>query len=398
MKLISPADIYQQAGGRRGLAGWTYHNSELTQLEMEQVILKNWIFIGHVSEIKNKGDYLAFDMGKERALVVRGDNEEIHAFHNVCRHRASRVVADDRGHCGNALICPFHGWSYHLDGRLKNVPFSQGFPEFDKSRFGLRSVDLEIWHGLIFVRLDGDSPSIAEQFADAEEEISLYRIEDMSVYDEPWRMDFDVDWKAVLDVDSEGYHVPVGHPELFDLVGSTYQDQLFASGLIRSSGSFADRRFKTPQVKEYVESLPQSYLPAPYDQLWTYWGAFPGFVITLFPDMVEVYQIYPTGPQSSVMAGMTCALPDDRPEMARARALNRQLNTQVGVEDMNLVKWAAEGMNTSGFEQLMLGDQESGIAFYQNRLKQLLPVVGLEQAPAEGKLREINEQMAASSL
>ena len=111
--------------------------------------------------------------------------------------------------------------------------------------------------------------------------------------------------------------------------------------------------------------------------------------------MVEIYQTYPVGPQKSVMAGMTCALPDERPAMARARELNRQLNNQVGAEDMNLVKWAAEGMNTSGFEQLMLGDQESGIAFFQNRLKQLLPVVGLEAAPPEGKLREINEQMSA---
>ncbi len=394
MKLIPPADIYQQAGGRKGLAGWTYHNAELTHLEMEQVILKSWIFIGHISEIKKKGDYLAFDMGRERALVVRADDGEIHAFHNVCRHRASRVVADDRGHCGNSLICPFHGWSYHLDGRLKNVPFKQGFPEIDADQFGLKPIDLEIWHGMIFIRFAGDGPSVAEQFAPAEEEITLYRIEDMDVYEKAWRLDFDVDWKAVLDVDSEGYHIPVGHPELFDLVGSTYTDQQFDCGLGRASGSFTGRRFKTPKVKEYVESLPQSYLPAPYNELWTYWGAFPGFVVTLFPDMVEIYQTYPTGPQQSVMAGMTCALPDARPEMARARKLNRELNNQVGAEDMNLVKWAAEGMNTSGFEQLLLGDQESGIAFFQNRRKQLLPVVGLEAAPAEGTLRDVNEQMS----
>ncbi len=394
-QLIPPADIYRQAGGRKGLAGWTYHNAELTQLEMEQVILKHWIFIGHVSEVKNRGDYLAFDMGSERALVVRGDNGELNAFHNVCRHRASRVVADDRGHCGNALICPFHGWSYLLDGRLKNIPFKQGFPEIDAGQFSLKTIDLEVWHGMIFIRFGGDSPSVAEQFSAAEEEVSLYRIEDMHVYGEPWRLDFDVDWKAVLDVDSEGYHIPVGHPELFDLVGSTYSDEQFDCGLGRASGSFAGRRFKTPVVQEYVETLPDSYLPAPYPERWTYWGAFPGFVVTLFPDMVEIYQTYPVGPQKSVMAGMTCALPDDRPQMARARELNRQLNNQVGEEDMNLVKWAAEGMNTSGFEQLMLGDQESGIAFFQNRLKSLLPVVGLDQPPAEGTLHEVNRQMTA---
>ena len=87
-------------------------------------------------------------MANERAVVVRDQQGEIRAFHNMCRHRAPRVVAEDKGHCGHLFICPFHGWSYNLDGSLKNIPKSHAFPEIVRSDFGLKSLDCEIWHGM----------------------------------------------------------------------------------------------------------------------------------------------------------------------------------------------------------------------------------------------------------
>jgi phenylpropionate dioxygenase-like ring-hydroxylating dioxygenase large terminal subunit len=398
MKFVSAQEIYKEAGSRKGLPAWTYNNDELTQLEMEQVFLRNWMFVGHVSDIPESGDYQCFALANERAVVVRDQDGQVRAFHNVCRHRASRVVGDDKGHCGKAFICPFHGWSYNLDGTLKNIPKANAFPEIDKSQFGLKPLDSEVWQGMIFIRFGGDGPAVAELFAEAAEEIGLYRIEEMQPLDKPYQYNFDLDWKAVLDIDNEGYHVPVGHPELFDLVGGTYIDQPLEGGLVRASGSFKDRKHKLERNRDYVAALPEdSYLPQSHQHQWIYWGMFPGFVLTLFPDQIEIYQIYPTGNQKSVMSGVTYALPDKRPEMRNARELNRDINMDVGNEDIQLIEWAAEGMRSSAFDGVLLSDLELGIGSFQNRLREVLPVVTLDQEPEAGSLKEVNQRLRSQA-
>ena len=96
---------------RRGLPGWSYHSPALLDLEKEHVFRNHWQIVGHVSDMPNPGDYLAMDVVGERALVVRGKDDVVRGFHNLCRHRGSRVVADNQGSCKNALVCPFHGLS-----------------------------------------------------------------------------------------------------------------------------------------------------------------------------------------------------------------------------------------------------------------------------------------------
>ncbi len=394
MNFVTADEIFRDPAARRGLPAWTYNSDELTQLEMEQLFLRNWMFVAHVSDLPRSGDYQCFEMANERAVVVRDQQGQLRAFHNVCRHRASRVVDADKGHCGNSMICPFHGWSYNLDGSLKNVPKASAFAEFDKAQFGLKPLDCEVWQGMIFLRFGGDGPSVSEQFAEAAEEIGLYRIEEMQPLDEPWQYQFDLDWKAVLDIDNEGYHLPTGHPELFDLVGSSYTDQPLAGVLSRACGSFKDRKHRLQRNRDYVATLPaESYLPESHRHLWIYWGMFPGFVLTLFPDQIEIYQIYPTGNQKSVMVGVTYALPDERSEMQRARELNRDINMDVGDEDIRLIKWAAEGMRSSAFDTVMLSDLELSVASFQNRLRELLPVMALAQAPDAGSLKATNERL-----
>ncbi len=112
---------------------------------------------------------------------------------------------------------------------------------------------------------------------------------------------------------------------------------------------------------------------------------------------LEIYQIYPTGNQKSVMAGVTYALPDKRPEMHKARELNRDINMDVGNEDIRLIKWAAEGMRSSAFDGVLLSDLELGIGSFQNRLREVLPVVTLDQEPEAGSLKVVNERLRSQA-
>ena len=260
MKFKKADEIFEQTGnGRKGLPAWAFNHAELSQLEMEQIFLRNWFWVGHISELPNNGDYKCRELGNERALVIRGEDGEIRAFHNLCRHRGSKVVEGSEGHCEKAIVCPFHAWSYYLDGRLKTIPRADTFPEIDKKEFGLKPLDCEVWHGLIFIRFEGDGKSVAGIMATAEDEINLYNMTDMKPLDSCWDFKFDLDWKAVLDIDND---VPRGHPQLYDLFGNSYQDQVTECGLSRAHGYLKDSAAKTPLVQNYIDSLPkQSYLP-----------------------------------------------------------------------------------------------------------------------------------------
>ncbi len=188
---------------------------------------------------RNPGDYLTMDVVGERALIVRGKDGVVRGFHNLCRHRGSRVVADNHGNCKNALVCPFHGWVYNLDGTLRGAARPRSFPELDKNEFGLMKLDLEIWMGFIFIRFrSGPQPSVAELMKPVEAEIAHYHVEDMVPSWGIWTQKSPVNWKSVRDVDNEGYHVAMAHPALQDLYGATYFDEPFVGGVSRSFATY----------------------------------------------------------------------------------------------------------------------------------------------------------------
>ena len=105
---------------------------------------RHWQLACHVSDIPKDGDWTTFDIVSERALIVRDKDNVVRAFHNVCRHRGSRVVAGESGRCKSAMVCPFHGWSCNLDGTLRAVPKAKTFPKLDPVSHGLVPLDHEI--------------------------------------------------------------------------------------------------------------------------------------------------------------------------------------------------------------------------------------------------------------
>ena len=136
---------------RRGLPAWSFFNPEMLELEKDMLFRRHWQLACHVSDVPEPGDFLTLDLVGERALVVRGKDGVVRAFHNLCRHRGSRVVAEDQGRC-RAIICPFHGWVYNLDGTLRGAAEPGSFPDLDPQEWGLKPIDMDIWQGFVFVR------------------------------------------------------------------------------------------------------------------------------------------------------------------------------------------------------------------------------------------------------
>jgi len=383
---------------RGGLPWWTYFNDELLEVEKQELFRKCWQLACHVSDIPEPGDYMCFDIVGERALVVRGKDGVVRAFHNVCRHRGSRVVADEQGQCGSALVCPFHGWSYNLDGTLRAVPQKRTLPDLDPVEHGLIPLEHEIWNGFVFVRfLQSEQPSVASLMRDYDAEIAPYRMADVQPltgieYDE-----LPVNWKAVRDVDNEGYHVAMAHPSLQDLYGRQYEDQRHRSGMARAFAEFNAGPGKLWSVRHYKKLLPEAaHLPETHRRAWWYAGLFPNTVLMLYPDCIGFYQEYPLAVDRTVQRSAYYGLADDSRDMKLARYLSNRIDRSTAEEDKQLIRWSWEAMQSSAFAGYILSDLEVGVRDYHDRLRQVIPAFTLEEEPSAGSLAEVNTALLAS--
>lgn len=378
------------------LASWTYHHPEFYELEKEYVFRRHWMLVGHVSEVAEPGDYLTLDVADERALVIRGRDGALRAFHNVCLHRASRLLSGDRGHCRSGIVCPYHGWSYDLDGALRGVPSERSFAKFDKSGARLGELALDEWMGFLFVRFGGSGPSARELLGIFDDEVAPHRLSELKPCGPPTAFELDVNWKIAVENDIEGYHIPTGHPGLKRLFGEPVRDEHWDSGVSRATLALRDSPSSVWSERLYQELLPErGDLPESARRSWTYYGLFPRAVISVAPDLVCWYQFLPLGPEKCRAVGQALALDDGRREMRAARYLNLRINREVSAEDLALCRAVDAGVRSTGYRGGYLSDLEAGVRAHQARIAALIPVSRRAAAPAPGTLAALNTEMLA---
>ena len=381
---------------RRGLPGWSYHSQALFDLERDQVFLTHWQVGGHVNDIPAPGDWFAFDLLGERAVVMRGQDGEVRAFHNLCRHRGARVVDGAKGHCKGSVVCPFHGWVYNLDGTLRGAARPESFGGMNRKDFGLKPVEIEVFHGFIFLRLHpGPQPSVAEWLGPYDADFAAYRAEGLLPAGGPtWQQDLPVNWKSVRDVDNEGYHVAMAHPALQDLYGRSYRDLFYPGGLSHSIGEFGDAPGRRWSVKRYLEIAPvQDWLPPHLRRSWTYYGVFPNAVFAFTPESIQFYQDLPLSPGRTRLTGRLYRQPHEDRATRAARYLAQRIDRDTSREDQQLSVWSNESMRSRAFDDFHLSDLEYGVRCHHDALRAVLPVLNLPEAPPEGEMATRNAEL-----
>jgi phenylpropionate dioxygenase-like ring-hydroxylating dioxygenase large terminal subunit len=383
---------------RRGLPAWSYHSDAFLELEKDHVFRTHWLIACHSSDVPEPGDYFTFDAVGERAIIIRGDNGELRAFHNICRHRGSRLVADEKGTCKNAMICPFHGWVYNLDGTLRGAARPKSFPTMDKTEFGLIPMDIEVWMGFVYIRFHkGPQPSVAEMMKPFEEEAAAYKMDTLVPTNGVTTMTTAVNWKSVRDVDNEGYHVPMAHPALQDLYGSTYYDEPWVNGTCRSFGTFKPHGGRLWSVRNYLKfSTPAPHLPEHLHRAWGYYGLFPSNVIIFMPESIQFYNEYPISKDNTLLRGGIYRYPNEDRNRSAARYLIDRIDRTTIDEDVQLTIWSNEAMASKSFAGFYLSDLEYGVRTYHDQLREVLPVLTLETPPGEDRIADINAEMLAA--
>jgi len=195
-------------------SGWSleqsfYTDQQIFDLEWKYIWKKYWLFVGTTAAIPKPGNYFTYTAGKDSIIIIRGNNGEVYAHYNTCRHRGSLICLEERGNAPK-LICPYHQWVYDKDGSLLKARMMPD--DFDRSSFGLNPVHVQVANGFIFISLAENPPDFTKVLKDYDPFLSPYKINDAKVAYEK-RYELRTNWKLVAENFRECYHCGPAHPE-----------------------------------------------------------------------------------------------------------------------------------------------------------------------------------------
>jgi phenylpropionate dioxygenase-like ring-hydroxylating dioxygenase large terminal subunit len=379
IEAAAPADL-----SALSLPAWIYHDAEFFEREKQAIFRNAWQLVCHLNDIPRAGDFHTFEFFGESVVVLRAEEGAVRAFHNVCRHRAARLLDGPSGHCGRRITCPYHAWTYALDGRLIGVPQRDNFPGLDTAQHGLKPLEQEVYMGFIFVRFAPGLPSVREMAAPYERELAAYRLEELVPMGRVTLRPRAVNWKNVADNYSDGLHINVAHPGLTRLFGRGYGvesqpwiDKMW--GMLRDTPS-----------SNWSERLYQSVLPAvgglppERQRLWTYFKLWPNVAFDIYPDQIDFMQFLAVSPTETVIREIAYVHPDVRREMRAARYLNWRINRRVSREDQALIERVQAGMASSSYSVGPLSEGEVCLRSFARRMRTLIPESQLPHRPGRG--------------
>ena len=300
--------------GAKSLPQRYFISPEVFAQEKERIFSRQWMLVGLQNAIAQPGDYFISEVANESLIVVRDKRGEIRGFYNVCRHRGSRLIESRNGQLSAAIQCPYHAWTYALDGRLIGAPHMDDVPGFDRSDYPLHRVNLGLWEGFIFVNLaeagcitsilsererrkpDG-FVSLENWFAPLHEKFSHWN---MSMLEPAKRIEYDVraNWKLMFENYSECYHCPGVHPQLqkvspYDSAENDLREGPFLGGFmnINPGKSLTMSGNACAAFVGKIENLQQVF----------YYSIFPNMLLSLHPEYVMVHQLWPQSPERTLI-------------------------------------------------------------------------------------------------
>ena len=315
-----------------------YTKQSWFDLDTANIIKRTWQWVCHVEKVANPGDYVTAEIAGQPLAIVRDKNGELRAFYNVCQHRAHHLL---EGH-GNAalIVCPYHAWSYKLDGRLHGAPHTQHLKEFRKEDICLNQVQVEEFCGFIFVNLDPNASSLLSQSGDLRSEI-LHWAPDVADLTFGHRLSYDIksNWKNVVDNFLECYHCPVAHKDFCDLVDmNTYKVTTHGiySSHMADAGNTPNSAYDVSDASVKTHAV---------------WWLWPTTCLMRYPgrSSMIVLNIIPVGPDRTLET-YDFYLETSTPNEMELDAI-RYLDETLQVEDIGLVESVQKGMSTPAFDQ-----------------------------------------------
>jgi len=290
--------------GAKTLEQKYFVSPEIFAQEQEKIFSRHWVLVGHHNQIAKPGDYFVAEVAGESLIFARDKYGEIQGFYNVCRHRGTRLLENRNGQL-SAIQCPYHAWTYDLNGRLIGAPHMDEVPGFDKADYSLHAVNLALWEGFIFVNLAsasterGGYKSLEEWFTPLAGKFSHWNLPQLR---SAKRIEYDVhaNWKLIFENYSECYHCPGVHPALskltpYDSAENDLCEGPFLGGFMKINKS------KSLTMSGNACASPVGDMDAEDFHRVFYYSIFPNMLLSLHPDYVMVHQLRPQSPDRTLI-------------------------------------------------------------------------------------------------
>ena len=278
-----------------------YVSTAVFREEQERLFAHRWLCIGREEQVANPGQYVLVEIGAESLIVVRDRKGTVRALYNVCRHRGTRLCEAASGTMSETIQCPYHAWTYGLDGRLIGVPDQRELDGFDKADYPLIQAHVAIWEGFVFVNLAEDPEPFAEAFAPLLGRVGKWNLGALKV---GRRFEYDVkaNWKLLFQNYSECYHCSPLHPTLVKLSPPTSGENDLVDGPILGGFMTITGQGGSLTLSGQSCGAPVGDLSDDDRQRVYYYSIFPGMLLSLHHDYVMVHTFQPLAPDRTRIA------------------------------------------------------------------------------------------------
>jgi Rieske 2Fe-2S family protein len=295
--------------GAKTLPQLYFVSPEIFAQEQEKIFARQWVLVGHQSQIAKAGDYVVQDVIGESLIVIRDKNEKVRGFFNVCRHRGTRLCEARNGHL-SAIQCPYHAWTYGLDGRLLGAPHMDDVLGFDKADYSLHPVNVALWEGFIFMNLADASTErggympLEKWFAPLTGKFERWKLPALR---SAKRIEYDVraNWKLMFENYSECYHCPGVHPMLskvspYDSAENDLAEGPFLGGFMKinpgKSLSMSGNACALPIEHDHEQEHDKESTQRVF-----YYSIFPNMLLSMHPEYAMVHQLWPQSPERTLI-------------------------------------------------------------------------------------------------
>ena len=363
----NPFDSSVAEAAQPTLPAALYQDPAVFGAELERIHRRAWHVLCHRSELPEPGCSYGLDLLGRRVFAVRGEDGTVRVFHNVCRHRAHAVVPQGTHRCGRKITCPYHAWTYALDGSLRGVAAPKAVPDMDANAFGLKPVEHAEALGFIFFRLEPGGVGLQERLGPLLSDLACYRLEEMAPESKIYARTVAADWKAVWDNYLESYHFGIGHPGLSALMQPAYDEEPREPARTIRLGHTMRADPEGWSNRLYARHLPdQPHLPDALKRRWQYVFVYPSFSLELYPESMDFFHVVPLAPGRSLIRCQNYAFRERSRPMRLALYLANRINREVQREDEALIVSVQRGLESGAYDRGLLTLRERSVARFQN--------------------------------
>ncbi|MDB5072153.1 MAG: (2Fe-2S)-binding protein [Candidatus Eremiobacteraeota bacterium] len=303
------------AAGARTLEARFYNARDVLEQERERIFAREWICVGRLEQLERAGDYFLAEIAGESLIVTRGKDDRVRVFYNVCRHRGTRICTEPSGRFAGAIQCPYHAWTYALNGTLQSARMMGDVSGFDRADFPLHEAALATFEGFVFVNIAQEPQQLEQAFAPLIGRFARWHIAELRT---ARTIAYDVvcNWKLVFQNYSECYHCPLLHPQLDELSPSDSGRNDLTEGPFL--GGYSElRRHGTSLTKTGTTArAPIGRINGDDVNRVYYYTIFPSLLLSLHPDYVMAHYVQPIAPNRTKIV---CAWLFDAAEVAAPR-------------------------------------------------------------------------------